>query len=60
MQQTRIGVMRWTIAIRRRMTFGRLRIAEDFLGRNQEMDVVEFVALGWVHAPKYKRVMPTA
>jgi hypothetical protein len=60
MQQTRVGVMRWTCAVRCRMTFGRFGVAEHFLRRDQEMDVVEFVAFGPVHAPKYKRVMPTA
>jgi hypothetical protein len=52
MQQARIGVVRRTIAIGRRMTLGRFGVAEHFLRGNQKVDLVEFVAFGWVHAPK--------
>ena len=51
MQQTRVGIMRWTFSGCNWMTFGRFGMAEDFLCRNQELDVVEFVAFRWIHAP---------
>jgi hypothetical protein len=51
MQQVRAGVMRWTIAVCRRMTSGRFGVAEHVLSGNQKVDVVEFVAFGWVHTP---------
>ena len=56
MQQARVGVMRWAIAVYRRMTLGRFGVAENFLRGNQKVDVVQFVAFGWVHAPKYSRL----
>jgi hypothetical protein len=58
--QTRVGVMRGTVAVCGRMTFGCLGIAENFLRGNQELNVVKLITLGWVHTPKYKWVMPTA
>lgn len=60
MQQARVGVMRWTIAVCRWMTLACFSIAEHFLRGNQKVDVAEFVAFRWVYAPKYSRVMATA
>ena len=51
LQQTRVGVMRRSITGSRRMRLGGFDVAEDSLRRNQKVNVVEFVALGWVHAP---------
>jgi hypothetical protein len=58
LQQARIGVMRWRSFIRRCLC--RFDCAKNTLCGNQKMDVVQFVAFGWIHALKFSISRSTA
>ena len=58
-QQSRVGVMRWTLFLRRVRSrcFG---AAKHSLGRNQKVDVIQFFAFGWIHALSLAPIPSTA
>ena len=58
LQQARIGVMRWCSLIRRR--FRRFNRAKHTLRGDQKVDVIQFIAFGWVHALKFSISPSTA
>jgi hypothetical protein len=52
--------VRWAVRFGFRMRAGSLRIAEHFLRCYQKVNVVKFITLWSVHAPKFTRSVATA
>jgi len=59
LQQAHVGIMRWRLLFYR-MGLRCFNAAKHSLRRNQEVDVVHFIAFGWVHAPSVACSLSTA
>ncbi len=60
LQQARVGVMRWALCLRSRITAGGFSVAIRCLRGYQELNVIQVITARAVHAPKSNRFIATA